>query len=104
MTNSGQEMESNMKQVSQLQHTIQELNVELQTQLTTVGCPAPDSLPGQGTETTFRRGKEWNIPSEVSFRFLEISPGEGFGRHKEPLLWPAAADPGADQRVGGPAC
>lgn len=35
MTNSGQEMESNMKQVSQLQHTIQELNVELQTQLTT---------------------------------------------------------------------
>lgn len=58
VTTSGQEVESNMKQVSELQHNIQELNVELQTQLTTVGSPAPDSLPGQGRERTFRRGKE----------------------------------------------
>lgn len=97
VTNSGQEMETNMKQVSQLQHSVQELNIELQTQLTTVGSPAPDSLPGQGTGKTFRRGKEWNIPLEFFFCFLEISPGEGFGRHKEPLLWPAAADSGTDQ-------
>ncbi|ERE68461.1 keratin, type I cytoskeletal 19 [Cricetulus griseus] len=35
VTNSGQEMESNMKEVSQLQHSIQELDIELQTQLST---------------------------------------------------------------------
>ncbi|KAK7805655.1 hypothetical protein U0070_009804 [Myodes glareolus] len=35
VTNSGQEMESNMKEVSQLQHSIQELEIELQTQLST---------------------------------------------------------------------
>lgn len=48
VTNSGQEMESNMKEVSQLQHSIQELDIELQTQLSTVGSPAPGSLPGHG--------------------------------------------------------
>ena len=49
VTNSGQEMESNMKEVSQLQHSIQELEIELQTQLSTVGSPAPGSLLGLGT-------------------------------------------------------
>lgn len=48
VTNSGQEMESNMKEVSQLQHSIQELEIELQTQLSTVGSPAPGSLPELG--------------------------------------------------------
>lgn len=64
VTNSGQEMESNMKEVSQLRHSIQESEIELQTQLSTVGSPVPDSLPGQGMGWLYRilrMGQDQNI-------------------------------------------
>jgi hypothetical protein len=61
VTTSSQEMESSKKEVTQLRHSTQELEIELQAQLSTVGCAAIDSLPGWGTGrrcTILRYGKE----------------------------------------------
>lgn len=43
---SGQEMESNHKEVTQLQRSIQEMDIELQSQLSKVGSSALDPLSG----------------------------------------------------------
>lgn len=45
VTNSGQEMESNNREVTQLRHSIQEMEIELQSQLSKVGSSALDPLP-----------------------------------------------------------
>lgn len=47
---SGQEMESNHKEVTQLRHSIQEMEIELQSQLSKVGSSALEPIPGWGTE------------------------------------------------------
>lgn len=47
---SGQEMESNTKEVTQLRHSIQEMEVELQSQLSKVGSSALGPLLEQGRE------------------------------------------------------
>lgn len=43
--NSGREMESNHKEVTQLWHSNQEMEIELQSQLSKVGSSALDPLP-----------------------------------------------------------
>lgn len=43
--NSGREMESNHKEVTQLWHSNQETEIELQSQLSKVGSSALDPLP-----------------------------------------------------------
>lgn len=43
---SGREMESNHREVTQLRHSIQEMEIELQSQLSKVGSSALDPLPG----------------------------------------------------------
>lgn len=45
VTNSGREMESSNKEVTQLRHSVQEMEIELQSQLSKVGRSALDPLP-----------------------------------------------------------
>lgn len=47
VTSSGREMESNHREVTQLRHSIQEMEIELQSQLSKVGSCALDPLPGE---------------------------------------------------------
>lgn len=47
VTSSGREMESNHREVTQLRHSIQEMEIELQSQLSKVGSSALDPLPGE---------------------------------------------------------
>lgn len=49
VSSSGQEVQSSAKEVTQLRHGVQELEIELQSQLSKVGSSAVDPLPRWGT-------------------------------------------------------
>lgn len=49
VTTCSQEVESSNKEVTKLRHTVQELEIELQSQFSMVGSQALDPLPGWGT-------------------------------------------------------